>query len=218
VDLAGIAKQTTDALAARRDSLRQAFFQALQQVQGNALQRASFNQSSSQFAQQMAAQNAQNAQSQANTDRAFAEQQREYNLSRQDAQRVASSSGASIAKQLGLSNHELISYQQQLAQNIHDAKLGVPHKNDKGQILRNHWDVHPAPDGAPREPNQPNSIFALYTFLNQQYPQLQPLVLQALKDAYPPATWKTFVSATFAQGQTFRQGGGSSAPSRRRHR
>jgi hypothetical protein len=198
--LAGLRKQQLDALSTRRDQLRQSFFQALGQVQSNALARAGFNQSADQFHQQMAATAAANAQSQANTDRAFAEQQREYNLSRRDANRAASASGGATASQLGITQHELISYQQTIAQNIHDAKLGVPHRNEKGQVLRNHWDVHPAPDGAPREPNQPNSIFALYDFLNQQYPQLQLVVLQALKAAYPKSTWDTFVNATFSRG------------------
>jgi hypothetical protein len=209
VVLAGLRKQQTDALSNRRDQLRQSFFQALGQVQSQALARAGFNQSADQFHQQMlasqaaaATQASQFAQSQASSAASLAEQQREYNLTRRDANRAASASGGATAAQLGITPHELISYQQTIAQNIYDAKQGVPHKNEKGQILRGHWDVHPAPDGAPREPNQPNSIFALYSFLNQQYPQLQIVVLQALKSAYPPSTWKTFVNATFGQGTT----------------
>lgn len=95
-----------DALSSRRDQLSQAFFQALQQVQGNALQRAQFNmssdqfgqqmaQSASQFAAQMAQSRADNAQSQANADRSFNEGVREFNLSRKDQKAAASAAGIS---------------------------------------------------------------------------------------------------------------------------
>jgi hypothetical protein len=86
-------KQTTDALAARRDSLRQAFFQALGQVESQALARAGFNQSADQFQQTMAYNQQQAAQAQANANRSFAEQQREYNLSRKDARLAAAAAG-----------------------------------------------------------------------------------------------------------------------------
>jgi hypothetical protein len=95
VVLAGLRKQQTDALSNRRDQLRQSFFQALGQVQSQALARAGFNQSADQFHQQMAASNAANALSQANTNRSFNEQVREFNISRKDAKKAQTAAGLS---------------------------------------------------------------------------------------------------------------------------
>jgi hypothetical protein len=69
---AGLQKNLLDALSNRRDSLSQAFFQALQQVQSQALQQAGMVQSGQQFQQQMAQSNAQFAQN-------FGLQQQQYN-------------------------------------------------------------------------------------------------------------------------------------------
>ena len=75
VQRAGINKSMLDALANRRDTLSQAFFQALNQVQSQHLQMAGFNQSADQFQQQM-------AQSQAQ----MAEGIREFNASQAQSQ------------------------------------------------------------------------------------------------------------------------------------
>lgn len=75
----GIGQKKTDALANRQDSLRQAFGQALQSVQGQHLAMAQFNQGQSQFAQQMSLQREQMAQTGALAveDRKFRAQQAE---------------------------------------------------------------------------------------------------------------------------------------------
>lgn len=84
-----------DALANRRDALSQAFFQALSQVKQEGLATAQFNQSQSQFLQNAAMQKQQNAQAQANTDRAYNEGVREFNISRKDAKQQAAAASLS---------------------------------------------------------------------------------------------------------------------------
>jgi hypothetical protein len=206
-------KQTTDALAARRDSLRQAFFQALQQVQGNALARASFNQSADQFSQQMAAQQQANALSQSNANRSFAEGVREFNLNRKDAHAAAAASASAA----GFTPNEVQTFRSDIYDAIATAKKGIPYMGAHNQLHKGgpggppRWRVPPAPLGAPHEPGQSNSIFAMYQFLSQRYdPHLQPLILAELQAAYPKATWKIF-----AQQMT---GGGGVVGAQQRHR
>jgi len=207
-----------DALGSRRDSLSQAFFQALQQVQSNHLAQAQFNQSSDQFRQQMAQSAAQMAEqarefntSQANSMAQFNAQQaesiREFNATRRDNRRAA----AQTATGLGYTPNEIQGMRADIYDAIATAKKGVPELNAEGHPRVNltsggiHWKVPPAPNGAPREPNQPNSIFYMYQFLSGRYdPNLQPLILAELKAAYPAATWRAFKAQAL--------GGGSQRP------
>lgn len=78
VGIEGIRKQMQDALANRRDQVRQAYFPALSEVQGQALQRAGFNQSTDQFRQNMRLQQAQMAQSASQFNQSFGLQQQQY--------------------------------------------------------------------------------------------------------------------------------------------
>jgi len=108
------------------------------------------------------------------------------------------------------SPNEVQGFRSDIYDTIATAKAGV-----KGGV--NHqgkgYSVPPAPNGAPREPNQQNSIFALYKFLSGRYdPVLQPLILAELRAAYPHQTWVIFRRAMGGGG------GGETTPSRKKNR
>lgn len=222
VQLAGLNKQEQAAVQSRADALRSAFFQALQQVQGQALAKAQFNQSSSQFAQNYALQQQQLAQSAAASRASLAASQAgaatseahwradyigRYGIDPYTGKAVGGASGPTgdvgLAKSLGITVNELYGQRQAIAQNISDAKGGIPYNAATMPGVRpitfngQQWKVPPAVSGAPREPNQPNSIFYMYQFLRQRY--AEPVVLQSLSQAYPAATWRVFTRAMFPQ-------------------
>jgi len=116
----GINKNLTDALANRRDALSQAFFQALNQVQGQALQRASFNEQAQVQQQQLGLQYAQLAQQTRESNRQYglARDQliAQYGFDPTTGHFIQGSQGAGstiqgIAKAYGLTPNEVITLQ-----------------------------------------------------------------------------------------------------------
>ncbi len=195
-----------DALASRRDQLSQAFFQALQQAQSQGLAKAQFNQGQYQFGQNMALQRqqaatqaSQFAQSQASTAASLAEQKREFNITQKAA--------AASATAAGFTPNEVQSFRSDIMDAIGTAKKGLPWMGAHRQLVHGdtgkpRWRVPPAPLGAPKEPGQENSIFALYQFLSNRYdPNLQPVILAELKAAYPKSTWNVFVQSMSNQSR-----------------
>ena len=138
---AAINRALHDALTQRSTARSQAFVNALQTVQQNALQRADFMAGRQDAASSLAMQRAQMAQSQAqfNAQQAFnqqqlAEQHWQFSQSqKQDWNKfLLSQDGSGSKKQTAWSRLTPGQQQQQLADiadSVHDAKFGVPNKN-----------------------------------------------------------------------------------------
>lgn len=101
VQAAGLRKNLVDALAGRRDQLSQAFFQALNTVQQQHLQMASFNQQSDQFQQQMAAQQAAAAEQAREFQAQMSLQERQFAYSKRSDARNARLQAAGLMAQYG---------------------------------------------------------------------------------------------------------------------
>jgi hypothetical protein len=218
----GLTNAEQDALQQRRDQLHQAYMQAYPQVQQNAFNQSLAIQNLGLSRQQLAAQIAQNKAGLAQQGASLAEQQREFGITAAEQRRefnITARQASQKASAAGFTPNEVQSFRSDIYDAISTAKKGIPLVGGKGHQLvhgdtgKPRWKVPPAPLGAPKEPGQENSIFALYKFLSSRYdPALQPLILAELKAAYPVSTWNLFKRAMTGGS------GGGRTPSQKKNR
>jgi hypothetical protein len=190
----GLESAMNDALTQQREAFTRGFGPALQQVTSNdqarALAIANLNLNQQQLQAQIGQANA-----------SLAERHNEFAYTHSPAYlRMVADLNGSSATGGGLSGftpHEIQGYRAEIADVIDAGKQGIPEAGVTNPNPRNpaDWKVRPAPLGAPNEPGQHNSIFALYPFLSARFPK--PLVLAELRVAYPNRTWMAFVKQTF---------------------
>lgn len=188
----------SDALRQRDEQFHQGYGPALQQVtesdQNRALALANLGLSQQQQALAVRSEAFQESNAQAS----LAERHNEFAYTHSPGylRMVAHFSGSGAGN--GLSKYtpnEIQGYRSDIADVVDAAKSGVPAKDPNGKVIPGQWQVPPAPNGAPREPNQRNSIFALYGYLTARYPK--PIVLAELRAAYPNQAWAAFVREQF---------------------
>jgi hypothetical protein len=188
----------SDALRQRDEQFHQGYGPALQQVtqadQDRALAIANLGITQQQLRDSEAAQ----AFSESNAQASLAERHNEFAYTHSPAylRMVAHFSGSGSGNGLSaFTPNEIQGYRSDIADVVDAAKSGVPAKDATGKVIPGQWKVPPAPNGAPREPGQKNSILALYDYLTRRYPK--PLVLAELRASYPNAAWAALVRQEF---------------------